>query len=1180
MEKVAIPNSNDFRIEWDRALDQLLPRWDKTWRAAEDTRRRQKRATMRSWRGCEGCLDNKHASTNPSVPFSKHEPVPVVANGKLLCEETITAGTFKAEISITGMTCSACTGAIAEAVKALSFVQSINVSLLTNSATVEFEDKQNAKAIVDAIEDTGFDAVLEHIQDLNPEAKAKRESRQVQVDVWKATYAIGGMTCSACTSAITGAVESLSFVQSVDINLIQNSGTIVFAGRHHLDDITEAIEDCGFDATLDAVITFDQREDDDIERTIQISVAGMHCTHCPSRVVGALNTKTKEVALQLEHPLTLEDPILKLKYMPQPPNFTIRNIVSVIQDVDPRFEVSIYHPPTIEERSKITLAKHKRAILMRLLLSLIMAIPTFVIGVVVMSLLNENNPIRMFMMRPWAAGVSRTEWSLFILSTPVYFFAADTYHKKAIKEIRALWRRGSRTPILRRFYRFGSMNTLISLGTSVAFFSSIVNLAITASSGISSSGDSYYFDSVVFLTMFLLIGRFLEAYSKAKTGNAVESLGKLRPNEAILVDTTKAQDRTISVDVLEVGDVVRVPNGSSPPFDGIVLQGEASFDEASLTGESRPVTKTVGDTVYSGTVNKSGPITVGISSIAGTSMLDQIIQVVREGQARRAPVERAADLITGHFAPFVVLVGIVTWVVWMSLGMSGVLPPDYKDSSAGGWSFWALRFAIAVFVIACPCGIGLAGPTSVFVGSGLAARHGILVKGGGEAFQEASSLDCVVFDKTGTLTQGDKPTVTDYKFVFSSDEQAVLAMAKLLESNSSHPVANAIVSFCASRQDSRTIDGIQTVEIDEVAGKGMRGTFKANMISSQPVSVILGNEKLMTDNKVNMSLSELQTIEAWKTQGKSIALMAISAHSTASEKQLMGSTYSLSTMYAIADPIRPEASSIVSALQSRNVDVWMLSGDNPTTARAVGALVGIPSDNVIAGVLPDQKAEKIRWLQDYLSKPIRPNPLIRLLRTVFCRGARSFTHLARRKATVAMVGDGINDAPALTTADIGIAIGSGSDVALSSASFVLVNSSLCALLTLIDLSRLVFRRVWFNFGWALVYNCVAMPVAAGALYPLKTSGGTHVRLDPVWASLAMALSSVSVVCSSLALRSRIPGVGFRGEKPKQAKGRKGSEPWGRNLDKKAQARSDAATRLEEGLHKEVRDSMYILDHSR
>ncbi|KAK4945093.1 hypothetical protein LTR28_008092, partial [Elasticomyces elasticus] len=326
------------------------------------------------------------------------------------------------------------------------------------------------------------------------------------------------------------------------------------------------------------------------------------------------------------------------------------------------------------------------------------------------------------------------------MATPVYFFAADVFHVRALKELRAMWRPNSKTPLLSRFYRFGSMNMLMSLGTTIAYFSSIAELAIAATSstamkpmnGVTSrvTGSSY-FDSVVFLTMFLLIGRFLEAYSKAKTGDAVTSLGKLRPTEAILMDptgfltlsqeqSTSSAQRTqkVAVDLLEVGDVVKVLHGGSPPCDGVVVDGESKFDESSLTGESRLVAKRVGDEVFSGTVNKDSPISVQISSVSGTSMLDQIVRVVREGQTRRAPIERVADAITGRFVPFVVLVGVSTWIIWLALGLSGALPESYRDTDVGGWPLWSLQFSIAVFVIACPCGIGLAAPTALFVGGG------------------------------------------------------------------------------------------------------------------------------------------------------------------------------------------------------------------------------------------------------------------------------------------------------------------------------------------------------------------------------------------------------------------------------------------------------------------------------
>ncbi|KAK1918332.1 hypothetical protein P3342_001250 [Pyrenophora teres f. teres] len=434
----------------------------------------------------------------------------------------------------------------------------------------------------------------------------------------------------------------------------------------------------------------------------------------------------------------------------------------------------------------------------------------------------------------WAGNVTRLSWALFILATPIYFLAADTFHRRALKELRSMWRPGSRTPYLHRFTRFGSMNMLISLGTTIAYAASIAELIMAATKRSEGSMDDSYFDAVVFLTMFLLIGKFLEAYSKAKTGDAVTSLGKLRPNQAVLADADNG-DIKIATDLVEIGDTVRVHNGTSPPFDGDIIEGFSNFDESSLTGESRPVKKGEGDTVFSGTVNKGAPVKIRVTTVSGTSMLDQIINAVREGQSHRAPVERVADKITSYFVPFVIAVAIITWLLWLVLGKTGVIPSDWKNKGAGGWELWSLRFAIAVFVIACPCGIGLAAPTALFVGGGLAAKYGILVRGGGEAFQEASSLDCIVFDKTGTLTQGGDPAVTDHKLAGDQQSALVLGIVKSLEQNSNHPIARALVSFC----DKTAHQTPTAVDVDEIPGKGLKGTFR---IGGQEITAIIGNE--------------------------------------------------------------------------------------------------------------------------------------------------------------------------------------------------------------------------------------------------------------------------------------------------------------------------------------------------
>lgn len=935
-------------------------------------------------------------------------------------------------------------------------------------------------------------------------------------ELFRATFSIEGMTCSACTGNVSQAISQHSFVQDVNVNLLSNSATVTFSGKSNEKEIIESIEDAGYDASLNEVEALsqkqphlsDQANGDALEHTrnISVRVEGIYCHHCPERVQQSI-TETFGNQVRVNQLCSTSDPLLKISYEPRPPSFTAREILNTINDVSSELHASIWHPRTIEERSKEIQTAERRKLLLRFALSLVTAIPTFIIGIVYMTLVASDNPGRRYLMTPmWAGQVTKADWALFIMGTIVYFFAADVFHIRTFESLRAMWRPGSPVSLADRFFRFGNMNMLISLGTSIAYFASIAALAINATHGSAGDGTQYYFDSVVFLTMFLLAGRFLEAYSKAKTGDAVTALGSLRPSETLLVlpDATPGSSSSVvqktPTELLEVGDIVRVPHGESPPFDSTIIVGKTKFDESSLTGEARLIQKVSGDMVYSGTINKGASVDVQLTSISGASMLDQIIKVVREGQTKRAPVERVADVLTSRFVPFVVLVGILTWIIWLALGLSGALPDDYLDSQTGGWPFWSLQFSIAVFVVACPCGIGLAAPTALFVGGGLAAKHGILVKGGGEAFQEASQLDCIVFDKTGTLTQGKQPAVTQYKLL-EGDEAQIMKMARILEEHSNHPIARAIVEHSKTTGDTP----LQSRDTEEIPGKGIKGTF--DITTEEQIEAIIGNEPLMAEYGVTIDAQSRETIEDWKMQGMSIALLAT--------KTSPSSTFRLSAAFAISDPLRPEAPVVVKWLQDQGLEVWMVSGDNATTANSVGKAVGIPASNVMAGVLPEQKADKIKYLQ----------------RTVSARRSRGWFGIGRRaeRATVAMCGDGINDSPALATADVSIAIGSGSDVALSTASFVLVSSDLKALIRLIELSQVVFRRVKINFGWALVYNLVALPVAAGVLYAI-TSGGKHVRLDPVWASLAMALSSVSVVSSSLLLRTKIPLVGFRAPK--------------------------------------------------
>ncbi|CAJ2505554.1 Uu.00g129480.m01.CDS01 [Anthostomella pinea] len=978
----------------------------------------------------------------------------------------------------------------------------INGALVTSHGRTSEQDTVDKNADGGMIVSTSSLATVDNEQPISPSPKRS----------WRASLAVGGMTCAACSNTIQDELSKRDWITKITVNLISNSATIEYVGDEgDASRVVESIEDLGYEANIDQVVSLDDEvKSTKHERTVEISIDGFYCQHCAQRTAKSLAVFGHKLSV-VNQP-TQQRPIIKVTYIPEVPTFTVRTILAAIDASDPAFKASIYHPPTLEERSKRMHAQHQKQILFRVILTFIIATPTFIIGIVYMSLLSDHGPGKMFLMAPWASGISRAQIALFIMATPVYFFAADIFHRRAVKEIKSLWRPGSRTPILQRFYRFGSMNMLMSLGTTVAYVSSVSQMIAAAADRSQQVKDSnFYFDSVVFLTLFLLVGRLIEAYSKSKTGSAVEALGKLRPTTAILVQKgadKNSTDSVVQTDLLEFGDTVRIPHGSSPPCDGRIIHGETVFDESSLTGESRPIKKRVGDEVYSGTVNMSSPILVRITGVAGQSMLDKIVNVVREGQTKRAPVEKVADLLTAYFVPVVTLIAILTWIIWLSAGLSGAVPGHFLESS-GGWVAFSLQFAIAVFVVACPCGLALAAPTAIFVGGGLAAKHGILVKGGGEAFEKASRIDCVVFDKTGTLTTGGEPSITDSMIFPGQDVNAeqrsrLLSALRAVEENSSHPIAKAIVSFCSAQTPER----ITVTEVMEIPGKGLKATCSDGS-PGQGFDIIVGNEALMKDFTVPIPSAVASSLQTWKTEAKSVVLVATKSTSPSGTP----SFYTVAAALSVSDPIRPETSSVIQALRAKGTDVWMLSGDNIVTARAVALRVGIPETNVIAEVLPTQKYDKITYLQSTL-KARRG------------RGSNATEDPGGRRATIAMVGDGINDAPALSTADVGIAIGSGSDVAISSADFVLVNSNLGSVVTLLDLSASVFRRIKFNFAWALVYNLVALPVAAGCLYPIVVRG-EHVRLDPVWASLAMALSSVSVVLSSLALRTRVPWLGFR-----------------------------------------------------
>ena len=1074
----------------------------------------------------QGGSDSESLVPRAAAPAT-HEPVEPVnpTPPSQVQQQQQAVEEFNARVSIGGMSCASCVNTVTNEVQQLECVKEVTVNLLTNSATLIYHGpKSNIDKVVEQIEDIGFEAALDEV---NPVVQPSTST------AYLAEIAITGMTCGSCVGSVTRAIEELPFVNNVSVNLLSHSGKVEFEGEDNVNAIVEKVEDIGFDASVASVHSLAAQKDDDDTikaRTVSIHVDGMFCHHCPEKVLGYLEAFPD---ITIDDPPSVKNPILKITYTPIPGSLTVRNLISAVESAHGAFKASVHRPPSVEDRSRAIQLHERRRLLCRLLFVLAVTIPTFVVGVVFMSLVSSDNPIRKYLEESmWAGGVSRMEWALFIMTTPVMFYGTDIFHVRAMKEVHALWRPGSRVPLLRRFCRFGSMNLLISAGTTVAYVSSLAVLIADAAAGKAKSSGTHsstYFDTVVFLTLFILAGRFMEAYSKAKTGDAVASLGKLRPSEALLVERSATDDddkvdtiRRINIDLLEIGDTVSIPHGASPPADGVVTgTGTYQFDESSLTGESRPVKKSPGEEVYTGSVNVGQPVQVKISAVGGSSMLDQIISVVREGQSRRAPLERVADLLTSHFVPIITFIAISTFLIWLSLGLSGSLPADYLDVSRGGWTFWSLEFAIAVFVVACPCGLALAAPTALFVGGGLAARYGILVKGGGEAFQEASRLDAIVFDKTGTLTEGGSLKVSEHEVLSNTEPQEMQVawtLAQKLEESSNHPIARAIMDFC---QDRSTLS-VQSSDIQELSGQGMKGTFTISNGKEETVQyeAAIGNERLLhslaSPDMDTYYISNL--LSKYQSAGKSTAILSI--RKAGSDE----APFIPAIVFAISDLIRPEAVQVISELQNRRVNVFMCTGDNQTTASAVADMVGIPRSNVMANVLPAGKADFVRKIQEGIDTTSNGTTIIPTLQNTETSQSTPTT-----RSIVGFIGDGINDSPALAAADVSIAMASGSDVAMNSASFILLNSSLDTILQLVLLSRRVFNRVKMNFGWALVYNVCLIPVAAGVFYPIvsghehRVIGGevvvvnTHWRLSPVWAALAMALSSISVVGSSLAL---------------------------------------------------------------
>lgn len=583
-----------------------------------------------------------------------------------------------------------------------------------------------------------------------------------------------------------------------------------------------------------------------------------------------------------------------------------------------------------------------------------------------------------------------------ILATIVVLWPGMEFHATALKVLR----RGR-----------ANMDSLISMGTLAALVFSWWQMF--------ADGD-LYFETAAVITGFILLGRYFEARSKGKAGEAVAKLMELGAKNAHRVNADGTTE-DVPVDSLSVGDRVLVKPGEKVPLDGVVRDGTAAVDESMLTGESMPVSKHVGDTVFGATVNTSGALTVEVTTAPENTVLAQIVKLVSEAQEKKAPIQKLADMISGVFVPIVIGIAVVTFVVtWLVAGELTI----------------AFTHAVAVLVIACPCALGLATPTAILVGTGRGAREGVLIKSG-EALERARKIDIVMFDKTGTLTEG-KPEVTD---VVGNPE--IVALAAGLEAKSEHPLAQAVVRKAGTAP--------QAKDFTSIAGKGVKGVVNGRR-------VLVGNSVFMQEEGIDAD-AFVRDIDRLRSEGKTAVLVAVNGQA--------------SGVLGIADVVKPKAKEAVAALRAMGMDVMMLTGDHRTTAEAIARSLGI--DHVEADVLPEKKLKVVEAAQ--------------------AAGKR-----------VAFVGDGINDAPALTQADLGIAMGSGTDIAIEAGQMVLVGGGPEKVVAALRLTRQTYKAILQNLFWAFAYNVVGIPLAAFGL------------LSPIIASAAMAFSSVSVVLNSLRIR--------------------------------------------------------------
>ncbi|NLN43958.1 MAG: heavy metal translocating P-type ATPase [Methanosarcina sp.] len=958
-------------------------------------------------------------------------------------------------IGVYGMTCGHCQKRVADAISSLEGIESVDVNLESKRVTVSFDsEKVSLDEIKATIQKAGYSTEneTETLKETRPEEtqtevsgttelaggtseaaeKALKESKEpeetpqtcplteiceleeekkdeneekTQISSSKAglkeiTLGVSGMTCSACAANIERVLKRKAGVDSVVVNLELGRAKVGFdPSLISTKEIEEAIESIGYKVEKD---------------TVTLNLEGMSCASCAANIEKVLNKTEGVISASVNFPL--EKAVVEFDSA----RISVREIIAAVQEIG--YGASVWAETVeYEDREQISRNAEIRRQRNNLIIALILGIP-----------IGFGNMSMMFPFLSFVPAFFSNHIVLFVLSTLVLLFPGRQFFAGTIKGFK---------------YGVTDMNLLIAAGTGSAYLISVAATFLDLGPGY----NSLYYDTVAFLIIFIVLGRYLEARARGQTSEAIRKLIGLRAKTSrILVNDI---EKEVPVEEVVVGDIVVVRPGEKIPVDGIVVEGHSAVDESMLTGESIPVEKGPGDTVIGATLNRTGAFNFRATKVGADTALAQIIRLVETAQTTKAPIQRVADVFAGNFIVAVHIIALLAFFFWFFVGYwrYGV----GESTALGGNSpfLFSLLIAITILVISCPCAVGLATPAAIMVGTGRGAENGVLIKGG-EALERAHKLDIIVFDKTGTLTEG-APKLTDVLAAAGHEENEVLFIATTAERGSEHPLGEAIVKGA----EERGISPEKAEKFRSIPGKGVEAYFKEKKI-------LLGTRKLMEENGISFKELEAE-MRTFEENGKTAMLVAIGAETIG--------------LVAVADTLKENSREAIETLKKMDIEVAMITGDNAITAGAIAKEVGI--SRVLAEVLPEEKANEIKKLQE-------------------------------EGKLVGMVGDGINDAPALIQSDVGIAMGAGTDVAMESAKIVLIKNDPRDVVAALKLSRLTINKIKQNLIWAFGYNTIGIPIAAGILYPFFHRS----LITPELAAAFMALSSVSVTANSLLMK--------------------------------------------------------------